>query len=233
MNALDINPVNPSHLQQPKNFYKKIKKTKHSNPKFPSPDKNIYSNSQEKLILSKSFEENILIPSSLKKSFECHLKLQKEENLEPILSPEIRNLVYSLKTPKEKKGCEGKLEKMRSLNSFQHNFIENFLRDRFNSTLNMSYFSEYIYFEKVLELLKINFQEFFNSLSRNPIEVKIKCLENFNSKLGFDYFSSFPTQMSQINQMIMEESVDMREKITGKNKIKVEFQQKKEYFFKN
>ena len=179
-----MNPVikTEDHKEPLKSFskYKKIKKIKSSNniDKITPISKPISSQIQEnhgnyssdvwELALGnyKALDQISVYPKSIQAFFNEAMLMREEA------AGDIKEVVYKLKTPRNNRSYERKIEKMKRLNQGQELLIEKFLQDRFFLSQNMAHFQEYLCFNKIIQLLKenFNFEQFFQQLYPNPLQ---------------------------------------------------------------
>ena len=109
----------------------------------------------------KALEQISLYPKSVQNFFNQAMNLKEE------MGSDLKDVIYNLKTPLNGRSFEKKIEKMKTLNQSQEFLIDKFLQDRFFLSQNVAHFQEYLCFNKIVQLLKTNFEEFFHSLYPN------------------------------------------------------------------
>lgn len=108
--------------------------------------------------------------------------IANKEYKDPKALENISKIIYALKVPHTNEDFEKKIGKLKNLSEKQQKSIEVFLRNKYYFTNEPTYYQEYACFLHLNDILKKEFEEFFNSMHPRKEKMEPKKIGEAESK---------------------------------------------------
>jgi hypothetical protein len=140
--------------------------------------------------------------------------IANKEYKDPKILENIIKIVYSLKVPQNAEGFEKKIGKLRNLSERQQRSVEQFLKNKYFFTNDAMYYQEYLCFLQLCDILKREFEEFFNSMHPRKEKIELKKTPECESKDYMEFAkllnAFYNPKGGNFDQLLFPNSCDMQ-----------------------